>query len=261
MPDGAARTRGPGDTDVAGVAEGPGVADAPDIAAIRFDERGLVPVIVQDRATRDVLMLGYADAEAMHATRNTGFAHFHSRSRDRLWQKGETSGNVLRVRGVRVDCDGDALLLAVDPAGPTCHTGARTCFDPPDRPVEATSRPPADAPARPPRLEGFAWLEVLWATIRRRATERPEGSYTARLLDGGVDAVARKVVEEAMEVLMAAKDDAHETGGPNARTGADTRGRLVEETADLLYHVLVLAAERGIPPADVMDELRRRHSA
>ena len=140
-------------------------------------------------------MVAYMDAEALAATLTTGEVHFHSRSRDRLWRKGETSGNVLRLVELAADCDGDALLLTVDPVGPTCHRGTRSCFD-------AAGAPAARA------TQGFAWLETLWSTIRTRAAERPEGSYTARLLDGGVDAVARKVTEEATEVLIAAKDDA-----------------------------------------------------
>jgi len=263
----------------------PDLVSMPDTAAIRFDDRGLVPVIVQDRATREVLMLGYADAEALEATGRTGLAHFHSRSRGRLWCKGETSGNVLAVRRVRLDCDGDTVLFDADPAGPTCHTGARTCFIPPGPDRQATrvqapprSAPPApqpgapDTPApwngaapAPAETVGCGWLEVLWATSRQRATTRPAGSYTVRLLDGGVDAAARKGAEEAAEVLMAAKDDAYATGrdadGPGNGPAAHTRIRLIEETADLLFHVLVLAAERNLDPADVIDELRRRHTA
>ncbi len=139
-------------------------------------------------------MLGYVDREALTATLETGAVHFHSRSRGRLWRKGETSGNELRLASLALDCDGDALLLEVDPVGPTCHRGTRSCFDAPD------------GGAKP--AEGFAWLETLWATIADRAATRPAGSYTARLLDGGVDATGRKVVEEATELLMAAKDDA-----------------------------------------------------
>ena len=155
-----------------------------------------MPAVVQDAADGRVLMLAYMDAEALSATLETGEVHFHSRSRDRLWRKGETSGNVLRLLDLAVDCDGDALLVTADPAGPTCHRGTRSCFDPSgvDRPSAAT--------------QGFAWLETLWSTIQARATERPAGSYTTTLLDGGVDAVGRKVTEEATEVLLAAKDDA-----------------------------------------------------
>ena len=211
----------------------------------RYGPDSLIPVVVQDVADGRVLMLAYADAEALAATVATGEVHFHSRSRDRLWRKGETSGNTLALRGLELDCDADALLVTVEPAGPTCHRGTRSCFD-----LDS-------APATAPEAQGFAWLEALWATIADRVAARPEGSYTARLLDGGVDAVARKVTEEATEVLLAAKDDATaEAGGTDRRPTGDA---LAGETADLLYHTLVLLAERGVPPAAVIDALRSRH--
>jgi phosphoribosyl-ATP pyrophosphohydrolase/phosphoribosyl-AMP cyclohydrolase len=170
----------------------------------------------------------------------TGDVHFHSRSRDRLWRKGETSGNVLRLVDLAVDCDGDALLVTVDPEGPTCHRETRSCFD-------------ADGAPADPSTQGFAWLETLWSTIASRATERPAGSYTTSLLDGGVDAVGRKVTEEATEVLIAAKDDAV------ASTPA-TLEALAGEAADLLYHALVLLAERDLAPQTVIQTLRARHT-
>jgi phosphoribosyl-ATP pyrophosphohydrolase/phosphoribosyl-AMP cyclohydrolase len=208
---------------------------------IRFGDDGLIPAVVQDAVDGRVLMVAYMDAEALAATLQTGEVHFHSRSRDRLWRKGETSGNVLRLVSLAADCDGDALLLTADPAGPTCHRETRSCFD-------------ADGAAADRSTQGFAWLEALWGTITLRAAERPAGSYTTSLLDGGVDAVARKVTEEATEVLLAAKDDAVET------TPA-TRAALAGEAADLLYHALVLLAERDIAPAAVIETLRARHSA
>ncbi|HEY8845347.1 MAG TPA: bifunctional phosphoribosyl-AMP cyclohydrolase/phosphoribosyl-ATP diphosphatase HisIE [Candidatus Limnocylindrales bacterium] len=210
----------------------------------RWGPDGLVPAIVQDAADGRVLMLAWMDAEALRATRETGDVHFHSRSRDRLWRKGETSGHVLHLREVALDCDGDALLLRVDPHGPTCHRGTRSCFD-------------ADGSAAEAPGQGFQWLEALWSTIAARAVDRPPGSYTARLLDGGVDAVARKVTEEATEVLIAAKDDA----GAQVR-GADrstTLDALAGETADLVYHALVLLAERDLAPSAVIEMLRARH--
>ncbi len=214
------------------------------------DSPGLVPAIVQDRADGRVLMLAWMDPEALAATVASGEVHFHSRSRDRLWRKGETSGNVLRVAGIELDCDGDALLLMVDPVGPTCHRGARSCFDP------AGGRVAEERLCVPARAEGFAWLEVLWATIARRVADRPPGSYTAGLVEGGVDAVARKVTEEATEVLLAAKDDAFAEAGGAARGG--TSGALAGEVADLLFHTLVLLAERGLEPVAVIDVLRSR---
>ncbi len=202
-------------------------------------------------------MLAWMDAEALAATLSSGEVHFHSRSRDRLWRKGETSGNVLRLRDIALDCDADAILLTVDPAGPTCHRGTRSCFDP--EPA-ATETGPEDriTAADPTTTQGFAWLETLWATIASRALDRPAGSYTTTLLAGGVDAAGRKVTEEATEVLMAAKDDAAaESAGADREA---TRAALAGETADLLYHALVLLAERGLAPAEVIATLRRRHA-
>ncbi len=191
-------------------------------------------------------MLAWMDAEALAVTLETGIVHFHSRARDRLWRKGETSGHELRLVDLALDCDSDALLLQVDPIGPTCHRETRSCFD------------PAGAPAAP-TTQGLAWLETLWATIASRASERPAGSYTTSLLDGGVDAAARKVAEEATEVVIAAKDDAAAEAGATDR-GA-TRDALAGEAADLLFHTLVVLAERNVPPSAVMDVLRGRNRA
>lgn len=211
------------------------------IGTVTFAADGLAPTVVQDATDGRVLMVAYMDAEALAATLATGEVHFHSRSRGRLWRKGESSGNVLRLRSLELDCDGDALLVSVDPTGPTCHRGTRSCFD-------------ADGAPASRRTQGFAWLEALWTTILQRAAERPAGSYTTAILDGGVDATGRKVTEEATEVLLAAKDDAV------ASTDA-TRAALAGEAADLLYHALVLLAERDVPPAVVISALRERHQA
>ncbi len=174
----------------------------------------LLPAIVQDAETGRVLMLAWMDDEALRLTRETGEAHFFSRSRGRLWRKGETSGNTLRLEELRDDCDGDALLLRVHPAGPACHTGAESCFAP--------------------------WL---WRRIKAREQERPEGSYVVSLLDDPARA-ARKVGEEGVEVALAGVSESGE--------------RLVEELADLWFHSYVLLAARGLDPAAVEDELRRR---
>jgi phosphoribosyl-ATP pyrophosphohydrolase/phosphoribosyl-AMP cyclohydrolase len=231
--------------DAAGGVTGGAPAPRLEPASVTWDPAGLVPAVVQDAADGAVLMLAWMDAEALEATNATGLAHFHSRSRGKLWRKGETSGNVLRVRGLALDCDADAILVTADPAGPACHTGTRSCFD-------ATVGPSA---------QGFAWLERLWSTIvERRTAGDAAGSYTARLLAGGVDACGRKVTEEATEVLLAARDDAEAEragGGVGARSA--TRAALAGETADLLYHALVLCAERGLEPADVLEVLRGRH--
>jgi phosphoribosyl-ATP pyrophosphohydrolase/phosphoribosyl-AMP cyclohydrolase len=221
-------------------------------ADVRFAADGLVPAVVQDAADGRVLMVAWMDAEALTATLETGLVHFHSRSRGRLWQKGETSGNILRLRDIALDCDADAILVTAVPAGPTCHRDVRSCFDPDGAP---RSRPAPDT-------QSFEWLETLWATIRSRAADRPAGSYTTTLLDAGVDAVARKVTEEATEVLIAAKDDAaaESAAGTAGRDRTATRNALTGETADLLYHALVLLAERGVPPSEVIDVLRARHA-
>jgi phosphoribosyl-ATP pyrophosphohydrolase/phosphoribosyl-AMP cyclohydrolase len=226
---------------------------------VRYGRDGLVPVVVQDVADGRVLMLAYADTEAVAATLATGEVHFHSRSRGTLWRKGETSGNVLRLVDLAADCDGDALLATVQPAGPACHRGERSCFDADGAatPGSAAAGPGPATVDDPATGQGFAWLEALWATITERATSRPEGSYTSRLLAGGVDAPARKVAEEATEVVMAAKDDA--VAEALAADRAGTRDALAGEAADLLYHALVLLAERGLPPSAVIARLRERH--
>ena len=192
---------------------------------IAFDPEGLLPVVVQDHASGDVLMVAWANAEALGATATTGFAHFWSRSRGRLWKKGETSGNLLRVRELLADCDRDALLMVVEPAGPACHTGARTCFG------ESS-----------PHAAGI--LESLRRVIADRARRMPEGSYTAKLLAMGLDHSLKKVGEEATEVVLAAKGESEE--------------RLAEESADLVFHLLVVLEQRGVAVGRVLDVLRRR---
>jgi len=193
-----------------------------------FDASGLLPVIAQDRDSGDVLMLAWANAEAVARTAETGLAHFWSRRRQALWQKGETSGNALRVVEARADCDKDALLLVVEPAGPACHTGTRTCFG-------ETSPTAAGMPFELARV------------VRERAQAKPEESYTARLLAKGQAAVLKKIGEEATEVVLAAT--------------AESDARLAEESADLLFHLLVALHQRGVPLSRVMEELRRRRAA
>lgn len=201
------------------------------MTAVRFDSEGLVPGVVQDARTGRVLMVAYLSEESLELTRQTGEAHFWSRSRREIWRKGATSGNTLTVTNISRDCDGDALLIQAIPAGPACHTGTESCFDAPGVVKEALIPP------------------ELWQVIVARMAGRPEGSYTAALLDGGVDAVGRKLTEEATEVLLAAKDHAAGTGSSE---------RVAEEAADLVYHLLVLLAERGLTPADVETVLLNR---
>jgi phosphoribosyl-ATP pyrophosphohydrolase/phosphoribosyl-AMP cyclohydrolase len=198
---------------------------------IHYSERGLVPVVAQDANTGEVLMLAYANAEAVEKTVETGEAHYHSRSRGKTWRKGETSGNTQRVVEVCLDCDGDALLYRVEPAGPACHTGENSCFF-----TSLKSRYEKD-----PSL-GLI-LERLVRTIAERRRKMPEDSYTAELIGGGTERVAQKVGEEAVEVIIAALEGK----------------RLAEESADLLYHMLVLLEERGIKPEKVAKVLDERH--
>jgi phosphoribosyl-ATP pyrophosphohydrolase/phosphoribosyl-AMP cyclohydrolase len=200
---------------------------AVDISTVTWDRAGLVPAIVQDASTHAVLMLAYMNAEALDLTIETGQVHFWSRSRSEIWRKGATSGNTMAVESIDTDCDNDALLVSVTPAGPACHTGTDTCFG--DR-------------------EPDGGITALWTTISARASSLPEGSYTADLIRAGTDATARKVVEEAGEVLIAAKN--HQFGGDPER--------VVSETADLLYHMLVLLAERDLTLASVEQELDKR---
>jgi len=202
---------------------------------VRYDESGLVPVIAQDATTNEVLTLAYANREAVEKTLQTGEAHFYSRSRDELWRKGETSGNTQRVVEVRLDCDGDALLYRVDPAGPACHTGERTCFF--TTLAEEGGSPVGEEPHLGRTLTRLA------GTIKERHGEMPEGSYTAKLFTRGAGYIGQKVGEEAVEVVVAALQD----------------DRLAEETADLLYHLLVLLEERGVPTEEVARILDERH--
>lgn len=205
-----------------------------DEATIRWGEKDLVAAIVQNDASGAVLMLGYMNPVALAKTLDTGLVHFWSRSRNRIWQKGESSGNTLSLVSITQDCDGDALLVTATPAGPTCHHGTLTCFD-------------RDGSA-PLRRRGISRLDE---TIRSRASHRPDNSYTASLIDAGTDAVSRKVIEEAGEVVLAAKN--HQHGGDPVR--------VVEEASDLLYHLLALLAERGLKLSDVENELDRRAAA
>lgn len=197
---------------------------------VKFDGDGLVVGVVQDEATRRVLMVGFLNEESLRLTRETGRVHFWSRSRSELWEKGATSGNYLHLVDIAVDCDGDALLITARPDGPTCHTGGTSCF--------------ADKPAD----QGFARLETLWSTITARLGADPDESYTARLAAAGPDLTGRKLVEEATETLLAAKN--HAFGG--------SRDRVVEESADVVYHLLALLAERGVEPAEMLMELQKR---
>jgi phosphoribosyl-ATP pyrophosphohydrolase/phosphoribosyl-AMP cyclohydrolase len=196
-------------------------------SAINYDAQGLVPVVIQDWNTGEVLTLAYANAEAVARTRETGELHLWSRSRDELWHKGATSGNTQAVRALRVDCDGDTLLALVEPAGPACHTGERTCF------FTGDVEPPAPHEVLP----------ALERTLRARQAQRPDGSYTVALLDDPAH-IGQKVEEEAEEVARAAREETDE--------------RVDSEAADVLYHLLVLLRSRDRSLADATEVLSGR---
>ncbi len=202
---------------------------------VRFSPEGLVPVAAQDRQSGNLLMLAWADREALRRTLESGEAHYFSRSRQALWRKGESSGHTQRVVEVRLDCDADTVLYRVEQQGPACHTGTPTCFSTVVRRDGTTAEGPDP---------GGHLLTRLAATIAARAMERPAGSYTVKLLDQGAAAVSQKVGEEAVEVVVAA----------NAEDGA----RLAAESADLLYHLLVLLRARGVELTDVFRVLEAR---
>ena len=203
-------------------------------AMIQLDDRGLVPAIAQDDKTGDVLMLGYVSPGSLSRTLDGGSVWFYSRSRTELWHKGEISGNYMHVKSVWADCDGDVLLIKVDPDGPICHTGEQTCFF---TPIE-------EMPKFASSDKGPGILDELFAVIQDRRDADPEESYTAKLLAGGPEAIARKVIEEA---------------GETAIEGMKGDGEaLASEAADLVYHTLVLLAATGARPEDVWEKLRER---
>lgn len=195
---------------------------------LKFDERGLIPAIVQDRWSKEVLTLAYMNRESLEISIREGRTCFYSRSRQALWRKGESSGNVQRIASIRADCDGDALLVEVDRDGPACHTGSDSCFFNPVHEVE----PPFS-------------LNALYQLIEGRKNTPKPGSYTNYLFEKGVDKILKKVGEESAEVLIAAK------GGDRAET--------VFEISDLAYHLLVLMVEMGIKPKDILSQLASRH--
>ena len=209
---------------------------------IAFDERGLVPCVVQDHASGEVLTLGYMNEAALRRTVESGEVHFFSRSREEIWHKGETSGNVQRLRQLRYDCDGDALVALVEPAGPACHTGERSCFyrNLGGSADTAKDAPRAEGEPEPAAHEALAALE---RTLRERQATRPAGSYTAALLSDP-DRLSSKIAEEAEEVTRAAREESPQ--------------RLAEEAADVLYHLSVLMLYRGVDQADVLEVLNGR---
>ncbi|MBC8078766.1 MAG: bifunctional phosphoribosyl-AMP cyclohydrolase/phosphoribosyl-ATP diphosphatase HisIE [Gorillibacterium sp.] len=221
------------------------------IEQIKWNEAGLVPTIVQDTASKEVLMLAYMNEESLRLTVETGESWFWSRSRQMLWHKGATSGNVQQVRSIHYDCDADTLLLKVIPAGPACHKGTYTCFEnrlPMNKQNESAVDIEDTLSLKSPISENdrFRMLSVLEAVIAKRDAERPEGAYTTYLFEKGIDKILKKVGEEAAEVIIAAKNGS-----------AD---ELRYEASDLIFHLLVLLREAKVPLDDLMDELNRRHN-
>jgi phosphoribosyl-ATP pyrophosphohydrolase/phosphoribosyl-AMP cyclohydrolase len=206
---------------------------------LHWDDHGLIPAVVQERETGEVLMVAWMNPEALDATRRTGLSHFWSRSRRCLWRKGETSGHVQHVDGIYADCDGDTLLVQVHQEGVACHTGARTCF------FTRISAPGAEDEAA--GAAGPETLEVLERVLSSRKVSPPPGSYVASLFEKGEAHICRKIGEEAVEVVTAA-------------LGGEAEARLVSEVADLWFHSMVLLAGRGIPLRRVFAELDRRRT-
>ncbi len=202
-----------------------------DTSKIKFDEKGLVPVVVQDVKTNAVLMLAYMSEESIAKTQETGNMVYFSRSRQKLWMKGETSGHIQTLHELKIDCDGDTLLAMVSQKGPACHTGAYSCFF-------DTLHGSADYSG------GYAVIDELFGVIEDRKANPKEGSYTNYLFDNGIDKILKKVGEESAEVIIAAKN------------GVADEIRL--ESADLLYHLLVMLSERGLKPSEVFAELEKR---
>lgn len=197
---------------------------------VKFDKNGLICAIAQDYETGEVLMQAYMNAEALSETMRTGYAHYYSRSRQKLWKKGEESGNVQKVVSATFDCDRDCLLLQIEQTGVACHTGARSCFHDPVTESDAA---------------GLTFLGELKRVVEDRKKNPTEGSYTAYLFGRGVDKIAKKMGEEAVEVVIASKND--------------DKAELTREIADLTYHLLVLMEQKGVSLADVCTELKRRH--
>ncbi|MDU5143876.1 MAG: bifunctional phosphoribosyl-AMP cyclohydrolase/phosphoribosyl-ATP diphosphatase HisIE [Paenibacillus dendritiformis] len=221
---------------------------------IRWDGQGLVPAIVQDAGTREVLMMAYMSRESLLKSCETGETIFWSRSRQELWHKGSTSGNTQRIVELAADCDGDTLLIQVIPNGPACHTGTYTCFDADRSETDSGSEAPeasgawrdgADGTERERPADPYPVLAELEQVIAAREERRPEGAYTTYLFDSGIDKILKKLGEESAEVLIAAKN------GDNLE--------LTGEAADLLFHLLVLLRERKLPFSQVLNELQRRH--
>lgn len=214
------------------------------IEDLKFDERGLIPAVVQDSTTNELLMLAYMNAESLRRTIETSETWFWSRSRQELWHKGATSGNTQRVIEIRPDCDRDTLLVRVEPAGPACHTGARTCFENQVDSLQSGIASPAGKTNESIDVDLSNFLQELYSLIETRKQQRPKGSYTTTLFDEGLEKILAKVDEEASETVVAGREESNQ--------------RLVEETSDLLYHLIVLLVQRGVTLDQIRDELAER---
>ena len=197
---------------------------------LKFDQNGLIPAIVQDSSTRQVLMLAYMNQDALQKTLDTRLVTFYSRSRQQLWTKGETSGNTLDLVQIQADCDSDTLLITARPNGPACHTGNTSCFFENEFSID----------------EAYGFLKQLEDLLRSRKHEMPKGSYTGRMFAKGLDKITQKVGEEAVETVIASKNN--------------DEGEFIYEASDLLFHLLMLMVEKEVPFAKLIDELKRRHT-
>jgi len=216
----------------------------------KYNEQGLMPAIVQDYQTKDVLMVAYVNEKSLKLSLEKGETVFYSRSRQELWHKGETSGNTQEIKEIYYDCDQDTILFMVDPAGPACHTGETSCFyrkiaEETDAKVKNMRKLQQQAQKIDADYESEKVVDFLYDLILSRKEEMPEGSYTSYLFEEGIDKILKKVGEESAEVIIASKNE------PD--------NELVYESADLLYHMLVLLAERGITPDQIRSELKKRH--
>lgn len=205
--------------------------------ALRLNEKGLIPAIIQDEASGKLLMMAWMNLDTLRMTKETGYTHFYSRSRNEVWKKGETSGNTQKVKKIFYDCDADTILIMVDPAGPACHTGKETCFfselAPEDSFVDATTE-----------KAGENMLSKVYQVIQQRKRERPEGSYVAGLFEKGESTILKKIGEESVELVIACKNG--------------NEDEIVYEAADLWFHTLVAMAQHDVPPEKIFEELKKR---
>ena len=219
------------------------------IQNLKFDEKGLVTAVVQDDETNEVLTVAYMNADSLARTLQTGETWFWSRSREELWHKGATSGHTQRVVDIRLDCDGDALLVRVNPNGPACHTGEQTCFFRKDEGQPKIEQPqPQLSLVNVAAMDLGILLQDLYKLVQERKDQRPEGSYTTYLFNSGLDKILKKVGEESAETIIAAKNADAEEG----------REQLTAEISDLLYHLIVLMVEREVSLQDILTELSER---